>query len=137
MIKKLSLLGFTTSVYLFSALPSFAQSVNPCPANGTGGGFQSLCNIGKGSIGPFIQQVITLLFIVAVVAATFFLIYGGIKWITSGGDKAGIETARNIIIAAAVGLILTFLTYFIINIIMYIFGLPTVNDYQLPTLQLN
>ena len=34
-----------------------------------------------------------------------YLIWGGIEWITSGGDKGKTESARNKITAAIVGLI--------------------------------
>jgi hypothetical protein len=135
-MKKLSLIALSAFIYLSSALPVFAQNVNPCPTSG-GGNFNLLCNIGRGDLAPFIQQVITFLFIIATIIATFFLIYGGIKWITSGGDKAGVENARNIILAAVIGLIITFLTYFILNLVMSIFGLDDVGQYTIPTLELN
>ena len=58
-----------------------------------------------------------------VLIALAFLIYGGVKWITSGGDKAGVEAARNMIVAAIVGLVIAFLVYFILQIIFSLFGL--------------
>ena len=73
------------------------------------------------------------MFIVAVIVALGFLIYGGIKWIISGGDKAGVEAARNTIVAAVVGLVIVFLSYFILNIILGIFGL-SLGTLTLPTL---
>ena len=42
--------------------------------------------------------------IAAALAAFFYLILGGFQWITSGGDKAGTEAAREKITAAFIGL---------------------------------
>ena len=41
-----------------------------------------------------ITALITLLLVIAVLVAFFFLIYGGIRWITSGGDKEATATAQ-------------------------------------------
>lgn len=76
------------------------------------------CKAGNLSISGTLASVIQFLFIIAVILALGFLIYGGIKWITSSGDKAGVETARNTIIASIIGLIVVFLAYMIINLVL-------------------
>lgn len=63
-------------------------------------------NIKIGDIGMLISALVGTLLIVAALLAFFFLILGGIQWITSGGDKAGMEAARNKITHAIVGLII-------------------------------
>ena len=138
MIKKLSAVALSVTVYLSLAVPSFAQTtvVNPCPT-AAGAGFQRLCLITGPTLAAFIPDLITFLFVLAVIITTFFLIYGGIKWVTSGGDKAQLETARNIIIAAIIGLVITFATYLILNIILNVFGLNNVTNYQIPQLNLS
>ena len=77
--------------------------------------------------------VVTIAFVIAVLIALFFLLWGGIKWITSGGDKTGVEAARNQIIAAIIGLIIVFLSFFILNLVLGLFGLSLL-DLKLPTL---
>lgn len=62
------------------------------------------------------------MFIIGVVVAVIFLIYGGIKWILSGGDKTAVESARNHIIAAIVGLIIVVGAFFIIGLIFQLLG---------------
>jgi len=59
-----------------------------------------------GDIGMLISALVGTLLIVAALLAFFMLIMGGIQWITAGGDKAGMETARNKITHAIVGLII-------------------------------
>lgn len=139
MIKKLSALFFSAATYLSIAFPALAAgvSIDPCPKSGIGSssvGFRRLCNLDLADLGNFIRNSITILFILAVIIAVFFLIYGGIRWISSGGDKARLESARNIIVAAIIGLILVFLTYFILNIILQLFGLPVATSLNIPTL---
>ena len=120
-MKKLSALLVPAGAYIGLTQVAFAATdpieVDPCPSSGT---FASLCNITFGSLFP---TLITAAFVIASLIALAFLIYGGIRWITSGGDKAGVESARNTIVAALVGLVITFLAYFIINIVFSFFGL--------------
>src|SRR5689334_19266732 len=92
------------ATYFGIAAPAFAQvSVNPCP-NGSGGGsnFNVLCSLTANNIGSVVSAVVTILLIGAALIALFFLIIGGIRWITSGGDKSKVESARNTIIASII-----------------------------------
>ena len=122
MIKKVTTIFSLIALHFSLALPAHAQSINPCPRGG-GGQFGTLCGYDASTLGDIIRNGITILFIVATIAALFFLVFGGIKWITSGGDKAGVESARNMIVAALVGLVIAFLAYFIVQIIFQLFGL--------------
>ena len=131
MIKKLSALTLPAAVYLSLAIPAFAAVVDPCPKDA---GFYQLCSYNLGTIQTIVRGGTTLLFIIATIVALFFLIFGGIRWITSGGDKTQLETARNTILAAAIGLVLVFLSYFILNIILQLVGLQTVWTFVIPTL---
>lgn len=63
-------------------------------------------NFKIGDIGQLISALVGTLLIIAALLAFFYLILGGIQWITSGGDKAGMEAARNKITHAIVGLII-------------------------------
>jgi len=133
MIKKLSAISLSIFVYLTIALPAHATAVRPCPQTDA---FKSICEFDIYTIQTAVKSGVGILFIVAVVAALFFLIFGGIKWITSGGDKAKLETARNTIIASVIGLILVFSSYFILNVVLEFFGLQSVNKgpFDIPTL---
>jgi hypothetical protein len=114
--------------FLGLALPAFAQTnVNPCAS----GQFSALCNLDSTKIGSVISTAVTIILIIATIIALFFLIWGGIRWITSQGDKAKVEGARNTIIGAIIGLVITFLAYFILTIILGFFGLSLTN-LQLP-----
>ena len=66
--------------------------------------------------------LITLIFIAAVVIALFFLAWGAVRWILSGGDKAAVEAARGQIVAAIVGLVVLFLAFLLINVLLGFFN---------------
>lgn len=131
LVKKL--FGIITGIIspLVLATPAFADEIQLCP---TGSQFEALCKIQFSSIGGFIGKLIILLLIIAVIIAVFFLIYGGIKWITSGGDKTAVEGARNHIVAAIVGLLIALLAFFIVNFVMGLLGMQGINNLTIPSL---
>ena len=80
---------------------------------------------GKG--GKVIGWGIEIFLIVATLAAFAFLIYGGYLWISSNGDKTKVEGARKTIIFAIVGLILCFLSFFLVMLFGNLFGIDLLN----------
>jgi len=76
---------------------------------------------GAKAIGQLISNIMTMAFIVAGLMTTFSLLTGGLQWITSGGDKAGLEAARNKIIHSLVGLVLVVSTWAIITQVLFPF----------------
>ena len=74
-------------------------------------------NFGQG----IIQTGINVLLVVAVLLAMLALIWGGIDWTRSEGDKERIEKARHKILYALLGLGIAFLSFVIINVIGYFF----------------
>lgn len=60
--------------------------------------------------------------IIAVVIGLIMLLWAGIEWILSSGDKAKIEKARGRITYTIIGLVVVFLAIFIVNLIGGLFG---------------
>ena len=79
------------------------------------------------TVAGVIRWGLTVLFIVITITSLLFFILGGIQWITSGGDKAKVEAARNRLVYALIGLIICFLAFFIINLIGGFFGIKLLN----------
>lgn len=77
-----------------------------------------------------IQWVILILTIIGIAAALIFLIWGAIKWITSGGDKEKLAGARSTILHAIIGFIIVLLS---VVIVQFIGGLLGVKLLNLPT----
>lgn len=131
-MKKIFALLLAAGSYLSFTVSAFASnaSVNPCPGASQ---FNRLCNLNANNIGPLIGAAVTFILVIAVLIALFFLIWGGIRWITSGGDKAKVESARGTIIAAIIGLVIAFLAFFILSLALSFFGLSLTN-LRLPTI---
>lgn len=71
----------------------------------------------------FIPRFIGLLFVIGSLAFFFMFIWGAISWILSGGDKAGLESAKNRINHALVGLVLLIATFALVKVIESFFGI--------------
>ncbi|OGM15800.1 hypothetical protein A2V56_01030 [Candidatus Woesebacteria bacterium RBG_19FT_COMBO_42_9] len=71
----------------------------------------------------FVPMLISLVLIIGVVIFTFVLVLGAISWISSGGDKAQVESARGKVTTAIIGLVLLFSAWAIINLIELFFGI--------------
>src|SRR3989344_874836 len=77
---------------------------------------------GSSFISSLIQALVSIGFIVGAVVFVFMLIIGGIQWISSGDDKAKLESARGRISSAIVGLVVLFTLYAIIQLVENFFN---------------
>src|SRR5579872_6028889 len=129
-MKKLLFLLFPLTYFIMPS-SAFAANINipTCP----GGNFSALC-LGATQLGSVIVNAINLIFVVAALLALVFLIIGGVKWLTSQGEKEGVNKARETIVASIVGLVIIFLSYLIINFVLNLFVGATLFNLSLPTL---
>jgi len=120
--------------YFSLAASAFAQTnIDTC----ADGQFQTLCQLQGGNFGNVVGAVIQLVFVVSVVFALFYLVYGGFRWLISTGDKGKVTEAREHIIAAVIGLVIIFLAYFILNVILGFFGVGGLSHLTLPSININ
>lgn len=70
-----------------------------------------------GDKGIFNTIVNTLLFIIGAVAV-IMLIYGGFRYVVSGGDSSAITSAKNTILYACIGIIIAILAYAVVNFVI-------------------
>jgi len=75
---------------------------------GTGTGISS-------GIGSIAKEVVNILSVVVGVVAVIFLIYGGFRYITSGGESGSVSNAKNTLIYAVVGLVIVALAQVIVH----------------------
>jgi len=73
-------------------------------------------------IGLLISRTISVALMVAAIAVFAFLVWGGVQWITSGGDKGKVEEARSRITNALIGLAIVAAAWAVMNLISYFFG---------------
>ena len=76
-------------------------------------------------IGRLITSGINLVIIVAGILVFVYLVWGGIQWLTSGGDKGHVEEARNKITHALIGLAIIAAAWALSQIITTFFGVNT------------
>ena len=80
-------------------------------------------NLGSITLPSIISALVVLILVVAALVFFFMLVIGGIRYITSGGDKAQTENARSQITAALIGLVIVFSAWAIINLVKLFFGI--------------
>ena len=114
-----------TAVYLVLPAITFAQ----CPP-----GYENLCKIGPDTNPNLFGNIVQFLIIIAIVVSIIFVIWGGIKWTTSGGDKEKVGQARATITGAIIGLIIALLAFTIISYVVYLFTGTSSLDFKIPRL---
>lgn len=70
-----------------------------------------------GETGVFTRITNTVLYIVGIISV-IMLIYGGLRYILSGGDSKKVTDAKNTILYAIIGLIISILAYAIVNFVI-------------------
>ncbi|MDR1032537.1 MAG: pilin [Candidatus Nomurabacteria bacterium] len=112
----------------FAVMPGVYADTSDCDGNAMTLKSGSSCAQGTetpdnlfGGGGIFNTIVNVILFLVGAISV-IMLIYGGIKYTTSAGDTAKVTSAKNTIMYAIVGLIISILAFAIINFVIGSFG---------------
>lgn len=74
-----------------------------------------------GPQGTFTQLTNTILFFVGIVSV-IMLIWGGLRYIVSGGDSKKVTDAKNTVLYAIIGLIISLLSFAIVNFVINAVG---------------
>lgn len=80
------------------------------------------------NLGSVISTALSFVMALAALIVFLYLIWGGIEWITSGGDKSKTESARNKITAAVLGLIVLAASYAILLVMLQVLGLGSITE---------
>lgn len=88
------------------------------------GEFANLVNY---TVPGIIQTALKVILVVAALVSFVYLVIGGIRWITSGGDKDGTAKAQSTITAALIGLIIVFAAWAIIRLLETFFNVRVFN----------
>jgi hypothetical protein len=83
--------------------------------NNASPGLQEGTNV---TLGGLVGVIMNTLFIVVGALAVAFIVIGGIKYVTSGGDEKKVASAKNTILYAVVGLVVAILARVIIGIVI-------------------
>ncbi len=60
---------------------------------------------GEAGFGALLGQILTIVVTIGAIIVIIMLLWGGLEWVTSGGDKAKIEKARTRIMQSIIGMI--------------------------------
>jgi hypothetical protein len=80
----------------------------PCATNGAT----------SSKLTSLIKLVINIISVVVGVIAVIMIVFGGLKYITSGGESSNVSSAKNTILYAIIGLIVVALAQFIVRFVL-------------------
>ncbi|MBI2617633.1 hypothetical protein HYW55_05870 [Candidatus Gottesmanbacteria bacterium] len=151
MMKQLFII-LITGIFFFSTPVLSVDSSTGLGCSGTGNPFgplaSFLCEFSPGAseentaavgnkLNFTLSRIIGFLTIVAALWFIIQIITGGYQWISSGGDKHGVETARDKMTWAFIGLLVVVLGWVIAGVVGRMLGLDILNPGSLlPTLGL-
>lgn len=74
-----------------------------------------------GPNGTFTQLTNTILFFVGIISV-IMLIWGGLRYVVSGGDSKKVTDAKNTVLYAVIGLVISLLSFAIVNFVINAVG---------------
>lgn len=84
------------------------------------------------TVGGIVSGAISLVMLVVALVFFFMLVLGGLKWVMAGGDQKNVETARNQITNALIGLAIVFASWAIVRLIEVVFGVSIISGLEIP-----
>ena len=124
-MRKLSAV-FSSIAYLFSASIALAQSTNTTSI------IITPPEQGYKDLGNFISNMFQLAFAIALLLVLIYLIWGAFDWISSGGEKEGVEKARGKIVNALIGLAVLAVAFALGNFAAQILGFDNITNLPIP-----
>lgn len=108
-------LAFATPVAAQNAIQDNLKcgtSLTTTPAGG--------CDVsgGTSTINTLITQIVNIFSIIVGIISVIMIIYGGFRYVTSGGDSNNVSNAKNTIIYAIIGLVVVALAQFIVQFVL-------------------
>ena len=99
-----------------------ADGANAATPNNGGGNIDSCSSTNatnaNSEIGKIAQNVVNIFSYVVGAIAVIMIIYGGFRYITSGGDSNSVGSAKNTLIYAIVGLVIVALAQIIVHFVL-------------------
>ena len=129
-------LGFLALPLAAFALPASVSAQGSGSADGsvtTGGNIQNNlkcgttlstenteCNVEEGTakVNDLITTIVNIFSIIVGLISVVMIIYGGFRYVTSGGDSNNVSNAKNTIIYAIIGLVVVALAQFIVQFVL-------------------
>lgn len=118
-MKRIVALGTTSALAIATFITLGFTPVTNAQQGGIMGGVQAAKGTGVptslfGGSG-IITTITNILLFVAGALAVIMIIWGGLRYATSGGNSANVTAAKNTVLYAIVGLIIAFLAFAVVN----------------------
>ncbi len=81
-----------------------------CPTGGVSGGTTK--------VNTLITDIVNIFSAVVGIVSVIMIIFGGFKYITSGGDTGNVSSAKNTIVYAVIGLVVVAMAQFIVQFVL-------------------
>jgi hypothetical protein len=78
----------------------------------------TVCNNKTDDAKPMITAVINTILLILGIIAVLMIIIGGIRYTISGGDSGAVQSAKNTILYAVIGLVIAMLAFAIVNFVI-------------------
>lgn len=76
-----------------------------------------------GSFGALVSKIWEAVLALAGILLFFYLLFGGFKYITAGGDDKAVQAAKKMLTNAVTGMLIVFATYWIVLIVQAVTGI--------------
>ena len=111
-MKKLATLATGGALFALSAIPALAATLN------TGINYGTYTGLGTKDIREGLMTIINVLLGFLGVVAIIIILWGGFRWLTSGGNEEKVAEAKKIITAGIIGLIIIFVSFAIAQFVV-------------------
>lgn len=84
----------------------------------SGAGCNSDVDTGSSNLNNIITDIVNIFSVIVGIVSVIMIIYGGFRYVTSGGDSGNVSSAKNTIIYAVIGLVVVALAQFIVQFVL-------------------
>ncbi len=113
--------GAAAAATLFAGRVMASTTPNPAQAGAEAARGNGMPSELVGTDGVFTKITNTVLYAVGIISVVM-LIFGGLRYVISGGDSKKVTDAKNTIMYALIGLIISILAYAIVNFVINAVG---------------
>src|SRR3989344_3437726 len=110
-MKKIAIFTLLVSLFALTAMPVFA-------ALDTGLLYGTYTGLGTKDLREGIMNVVNVLLGFLGILAIIIILWGGFRWLTSGGNEEKVGEAKKIITAGIIGLVIIFTSYAIATFVV-------------------
>ncbi len=115
----LSLLPFAlASNFALAADPAINTGGYACGGTNATGFSSEDCNQDAGKLPAILTTIINIFSWIVGIVSVIMIIYGGFRYIISGGDSNGVTAAKNTILYAIIGLVIVALAQVIVQFVL-------------------